>query len=382
MKVCIVTAFPADTARPRGGVEAVSVTLVRALAARPALDVHVVTAERGATAASTEPWGRATVHRLPWRGRWTLTSALGAARRDVSSVVARVAPDVVHAHDTFGVMVRGLPLPRVLTIHGFIHGDTKVAAQRFAGPRSALWRVVEERTWADFPHIISISPYVSERLAGVARGVIHEIDNPIGADFFDVERHDDAPVVFSAAVISRRKNALALIDAVATLKTGGIPVQLRLAGPIVEESYGRLVAARIAALGLEGDVACLGPISSGAVQAELARARVFALVSREENSPLGIEEAMAAGVPVVASNRCGMPYMVRDGETGFLVDPENPVEIAARLREILTDTARRQAMSRRSREVATDRFHPEAVAGRTVEVYLRATAGSHAAAAV
>ena len=76
--------------------------------------------------------------------------------------------DVIHAHDTFGLMVHGLDLPRVLTIHGFIHEDTRVSGSRFARPRSIIWRYFETRTWAAFPHIISISPYVRERLTGRA----------------------------------------------------------------------------------------------------------------------------------------------------------------------------------------------------------------------
>lgn len=375
MKVCIVTAFPADPARPHGGVEAVSVTLVAALAARPGLRVDVITADRRLSGPSVGQWNGVTVHRLPWRGRWTLTSALGAAGREVRAVLSALGPDVVHAHDTFGLMTRGLPCPRVLTIHGFIHGDTKVAARRLAGPRAALWRRVEHRTWADFPHIIAISPYVRERLTGIAGGVIHDIDNPVGLDFFDIPRRDAAPVVFSAAVVSRRKNTLALVEAAALLRRAGVMFEMRLAGPIVEPEYGRRVAERITALGLDEHVFNLGPISSASVQEELSRARLFALVSREENSPLGIEEAMAAGVPVVTSNRCGMPYMVRDGETGFLVNPEDPVDIARRLTVVLNDADRRATMSQRARAVARDRFHPDRVAERTVAVYDRAAGG-------
>ena len=87
---------------------------------------------------------------------------------------------------------------------------------------------------------------------------------------------------------------------------------------------------------------------------------------------MGIEEAMAAGVPVVTSNRCGMPYMVRDGESGYLIDPHNPADIADRLHLLLQRPSLRLRMSECSRAIARDRFHPESVARRTREVYLRA----------
>jgi glycosyltransferase involved in cell wall biosynthesis len=104
----------------------------------------------------------------------------------------------------------------------------------------------------------------------------------------------------------------------------------------------------------------------------MSRAAVFTLVSLEENSPMAIEEAMAAGVPVVTSNRCGMPYMVRNGESGFLVDPNNPDDIARRLGKLLKDDELRRSMGAKGREIALDRFHPSKVAARTREVYLRA----------
>lgn len=371
MRIAIVTAFPEQEDTPRGGVEAVSVTLVQSLAALPGLDVQVVTVRADATA-GTRHWNGATIHTLPRLGKRMLTGAMGADRRQVQEQLRALKPDVVHAHDTFGLMVRGLPLPRVLTIHGFIHGDTLVAGAPFARIRSAAWRLIESRTWADYPHIISISPYVRERLTGIATGAIHDIDNPIGASFFNLPRREAGLVVFSAAVVSRRKNTLGLVEALARVRKAGVDASLRLAGAVAEPAYDQIVQARIGELDLEPYVVRLGGISAAQVADELSRASVFALVSREENSPLGIEEAMAAGVPVVTSNRCGMPYMVRDGVTGYLVDPEDSGDIAARLIDLLRHQDRRTAMGDRARAVAADRFHPGLVAERTRAVYARA----------
>jgi glycosyltransferase involved in cell wall biosynthesis len=135
------------------------------------------------------------------------------------------------------------------------------------------------------------------------------------------------------------------------------------------------VQSRIDANGLREKVTLLGSIGVEQVQAELAQTSVFALVSLEENAPLGIEEAMAVGVPVVASNRCGMPYMVRHGETGFLVNPFAPNDIAQRIRQLLSDQNLRRAMGERSRQVAFDDYHPELVAKRTMKVYSEAIQG-------
>ena len=380
MRVAIVTQYPQDPTRPRGGVEAVSVTLVRALAACDDLEIHVVTTDPECDRPRRTELEGVTLHRLPRRGRFTLVDAVRDGRQAVTRHLLQLAPDVVHAHDTYGLMVRGLPIPRVLTIHGFIHGDTLVAGGRLAWMRSQLWRWIETSGWADQPHIVSISPYVRERLGGIARGVIHDIENPIADSFFEVERREAPGTVFSAALIEPRKNTLALVEAVARLRDSGVPVELCLAGSVAHPAYGRAVERLVATRGLEGTVNFKGGLPRSGVMQELARASVFALTSLEENAPLGVAEALAVGVPVVTSNRCGMPYMVRHGETGFLVDPLAPDDIARRLERILTDEALRRAMSRRARQDARERFHPAMVARRTRDLYHEMVGGVRAVA--
>jgi glycosyltransferase involved in cell wall biosynthesis len=373
MKVAIVTHFPQDPDAPHGGVEAVCVNLARWLGTYDDLDIHVVTMDRTVDTVSISYRGRVAIHRLPGIKGHVLTTAIGKGRQKISRYLIALAPDVVHAHDTYGLMVKGLSIPRVFTVHGFIYGDTLVSGGRMAWLRSKIWRSVETSGWADQPHIISISPYVRERLTGIATGVIHDIDNPISERFFEISRNERKGVIFSAALISPRKNTLTLIDAFAKLISGGIEAELRLAGSVVEPHYGRLVEERISTHRLQNRVIMLGRISTDQVMKELSVSSIFALVSLEENSPMGIEEAMAARVPVVTSNRCGMPYMVRHGETGFLVEPNDPEDISRRMKQLLEDDALRARMGDKARFIAQDRFHPAEVAARTREVYYEST---------
>ena len=372
IKVAIVTQFPKDASAPHGGVEAVSVNLVRALASCDDLDLHVVTVDSACSAITHETWTGVPVHRLPKLRRSELVNAIGAGRRQVATYLSELSPDLVHAHDTYGLMVKGLPMPRVFTIHGFIYGDTLVSGKNLPWLRSRIWHWFETSCWADQPHIISISPYVRERLTGTARGIIHDIDNPISETFFDIARIEKKGVIFSAAVISPRKNTLILVEAFSRICAEGINAELRLAGKVVDEGYGASLINLIRNRGLENKVTLLGGISGDQVRRELSAASVFALVSLEENSPMGIEEAMAARVPVVASNRCGMPYMVRHGETGFLVNPGDPDDIAKWLRHVLADDEGRHNMGEKSRAIAFERFHPDVVARKTREVYYEA----------
>jgi glycosyltransferase involved in cell wall biosynthesis len=370
--VALVTQFPENPSTPLGGVEAVSVNLTQALARYPDLDIHVVTINAQVKTEMHSTWAGATIHRLPYVGRSTLTNAVGAGRRQLHRYLESLNPDIIHAHDTYGLMVKGLRLPRVFTVHGFIYGDTLVSGQRFAWLRSRLWRYIETGGWADQPHIISISPYVRERLTGLTMATVHDIDNPIAESFFHNTRDEKRNVIFSAAVISPRKNTLMLVEALAKLRAAGCDAELRLAGTVTNEAYGQSLRAKVAEYKLGDRVHLLGSIPSERIVEELCSASVFALVSLEENSPMGIAEAMATGVPVVTSNRCGMPYMVQHGQTGFLVNPLDSGDIARRLGVLLKDDSLRTHMGQKAQRVAEERFYPAVVACRTKEVYLDA----------
>lgn len=372
MKAAIVTAFPRDPSRPQGGVEAVSVNLVRALARQSNLEVHVITTDRECARVSESTWSGAHIHRLPQSNTRLLRYAVGEGRKQIQDFLRQLRPDVVHAHDTYGLMVRGLALPRVFTVHGFIHEDTRYDSGRLARLRAWMWRRAETRAWADQPHIISINPCVRAKLEGIARGEIHDIENPIGEQFFSIPRQEEAGTIFCAAVIRRLKNTLGLVKAFDIVQQRAPLARLCLAGAEGEDDYAAELRQFIANRGLANKVSMPGAISADQVRGELGRASVFALVSLQENAPMGIAEALAAGVPVVTSNRCGMPHMVRDGETGFLVDPLRPEDIAAKLERLVQDSALRARMGANARQFASERFHPDRVAEKTLAVYQQA----------
>jgi glycosyltransferase involved in cell wall biosynthesis len=88
----------------------------------------------------------------------------------------------------------------------------------------------------------------------------------------------------------------------------------------------------------------------------LAALDLFALTSRSEGLPLVLPEAMATGLPVVATRVGGVPQVVDDGETGFLVDPGDEPALVARLEDFAADPTRARAFGARARGVALARF--------------------------
>ncbi|MBU0718585.1 MAG: glycosyltransferase family 4 protein, partial [Planctomycetes bacterium] len=235
--------------------------------------------------------------------------------------------------------------------------------------RAPLWKRVERWGLARQKHIISITPYVRNLVEPLTDAHIYDIDNPIDPACFRIRRKEIPGRVFFAGWITPRKNPLGLIHAFAKVRNEGVDATLHLAGEESDPPYAESVRKAIDKYGLGDHVHMLGRVRTEDIRRELAAASVFVLPSRQENAPMAISESMAAGVPVIASNLCGMPFMVREGETGYLIDPDDHDMIAERIIRLLSDTGLRQQMGRQAAEDATRRFHPTSVASKTRAVY-------------
>jgi glycosyltransferase involved in cell wall biosynthesis len=370
MKVAFLTDFPEDPSRPSGGVQSVSVNLINALVENSDLNIEVLTFTSGKDHTTIEEYKNTRIHRLFNKKMRKLVFALGPGKKIIEEYMKEISPDVIHSNDWYGILVRKIDIPKVFTVHGFIHKDTALSGKNMPFIRSLFWRTAEISAWRGQDKIISISPYVTKKLRSFVPGErIIEIDNPVNPGFFNIPENTKDGVIFCSAGIFPRKNILGLFKALRILLSEGIKAELRIAGSIKDEAYKRLLDDYIAEKEIYENVCFLGQLKSEEIKRELSQAAVYALVSFEENSPMGIEEAMAAGVPVVASDRCGMPYMVEQGKSGYLIDPGSSEDIAASIKEIIQDNAKREKMRRRSIQIAGDRFAPESIAARTRFVY-------------
>ena len=89
-------------------------------------------------------------------------------------------------------------------------------------------------------------------------------------------------------------------------------------------------------LGLDGRVRFHGRIAEEELRSLLGRASVFAIASIAELQSIATMEAMASGLPIVAANAVALPHLVHDGENGYLFEPGDVDELAARLTDVLT----------------------------------------------
>ena len=131
-----------------------------------------------------------------------------------------------------------------------------------------------------------------------------------------------------------------LLDAFSQLAAQRPGLVLELVGEGPEREP---IVRRARELGVAERVRLLGPLPWEEVRARLGRAGVFALPSirlpsgRMEGIPVALMEAMASGVPVVSTRLSGVPELVRDGETGLLVEPGDPAGLARAMATLLDD---------------------------------------------
>lgn len=375
MRVAILGAYALRDNRISGGPEAVVVQLAHGLRDLPGLEIHIFTTSSSVAADSVQEREGIVVHTLRLRRvpRWTL---LRANARALAQAVRAIAPAIVHAHSggTWGDAALSSGAPAVITVHGVIQQEAQVFRRYGLTWRQELsWRYeewYERRSLARAADIIAISPYVAEFYRGMTAARMHLVENPVADAYFDLPAAAEPGVILCAGRIIRRKNVLGLLHAFAELHRVMPEVRLRLAGDEHSEAaYAAQCRQFVADQGLHQAVSFLGWLDEPAMQAEYSRCTCLALPSWQETAPVAIEQAMAAGRVVVASDVGGVRHLLAGGQAGLLVQPGDEAGLAAALRQALVDAPLRQRLGQAARREAETRFRAAVVAQQTVAVY-------------
>ncbi len=169
-----------------------------------------------------------------------------------------------------------------------------------------------------------------------------------------------------------------LIEAIRLLRAEGRDVQCRIVGDGEEREN---LAQQIAAAALEGSVRLIGSLPQSEVVREMRSAALLAcpcVVGSDGNRdglPTVLLEAMALGLPCVATDVTGIPELVRDGETGFLVPDGDPEALSDAIVRALDDADLRQRLSRQARALIEREFDVTRNAAALREVFAAAMTG-------
>ena len=374
MKVVLVSRFPSDIDQPRGGVETATVGLAKALFSLGITDLHIVTIEKHIAETSIENHEGLTVHRLP-RSRWPmiLDAIVGPSVRILNRYLRQLEPTVVHYHETWGFSAPKCGFPAVFTVHGFDSLNLPTEKAPFWRTRSKLWDWSESIGLRKQKYIISIAPYVHHAISTKTNAKISDIWNSLNPLAYSVRRKEKRGSLLFLGWLNPRKNPLVIVKAAAKLIKKHPDLKVRLCGEASVPHYFKELQDAISDFGLTKCVEMPGRLNQSAVRKELSTAALLVLPSFQENAPMVIAEAMAAGIPIVASNLCGIPDMVEDGKSGLLLnDPTDADELVNTLDQLLSNDELRHCQGESAKYRAEQLFHPTSVASQTIEVYKQA----------
>jgi glycosyltransferase involved in cell wall biosynthesis len=283
-----------------------------------------------------------------------------------AKVVVRVskqrAPDVIHVHGDFvdavvvGSLGRVLGVPVVLTVHSSLNSRTR-------------YRIAAKAAFQNVDGFIAVSAQAGVDLQrlGVRPDRIAQISSGVDLDRF-VWHPDDRDVVRRSFGIPSTTTVVSFVGRLHRVK--GISTLLEAARSLPPDQFRVLIAgdgpetfdiAR-AAKGID-HVTLLGAMSRGEVARVLAASDVFVMPSidlpgQSEGTPTAVIEAMAAGLPIVASDSGGLPGIVRDGENGVVFRQGSATELRAGILAVASDPSTRRRIGLRNVEEAGRRSWP------------------------
>ncbi|MGH7972684.1 MAG: glycosyltransferase family 4 protein, partial [Limisphaerales bacterium] len=256
--------------------------------------------------------------------------------------------------------------PNIITIHGNMRIIASVSKAR---PFSYLWFAakLEGLTVPRSRGVVCITHHTQRAISGLARRS-WIVPNAVDGSFFDIENRPAAArqKVLCIGVVCALKNQSALMRALDPLAQKVDFELVFLGNGRAEDPYfaefRHLVAAR---------PWCIhgGFASREQLKKHLREASLLVLPSYEDNCPMVVLEAMAAGVPVVASAVGGVPELIENGETGLLCDCKDPLNLRSKVEGILSDPRAGRRMALLAKANALGKFHPRIIARRHVEIY-------------
>jgi glycosyltransferase involved in cell wall biosynthesis len=383
--VALVGEYPiSEESIQEGGIQSVTYALAHALARRPDVECHVIAAMSGATT----KYRRVGALQVHYVRRLNLPRLVSQRVHDVPALVRLIRsinPDVVHGEgqDRQALAALGAGFPTVITPHGVLFIESRMMRRHALDIAGALKQYLindmEREVFKRARDMIIISRYLPQIYGTMLQAHTHFIENPIGQEFFQLPRSPEAGRLLFVGTVVPRKRVHDIVAAVAQVlsrpegasansqwKSG---LQLRIAGPLMDAGSEALLRNTIESTGLQRRVILLGPVSQGQLLDEYARAQILVLASKEETAPQVIAQAMACGLPTVASAVGGIPDMVREGETGLMFPFSDTQALAKQLFRLLSDAQLREAMEIRIVGEGRERFHPDSVAAKTVAVY-------------
>jgi len=326
------------------------------------------------------------------RGRWNVEVASFLRRGPCFDSVAAIAPITVFPVTSFlrpaiatamWSFARWCRAKQVAVVHAaetpanifalpgaaLGHVPVRIGNRREINPDKSLTTIAIQRAaYACAHRVVANSDAAAQRLRaeGISAGKITVIRNGLSVERFQPARR--RPVLRRVVVVAnlrREKGHDVLVDAAPLVLRRFPDARFDIVGggpelnALLDRARERGVAHAFSFFGHRDDVA-----------ERLAASDIFVLPSRSEASPNAVLEAMAAGLPVIASGVGGIPELVEDNRTGFLVPAGNARVLAERLCQLMADGSRGARIGDAARRDVTSRFSFDRMVAAFEEMYL------------
>jgi len=357
----VVAAFPP---RSLAGTELATYNTAKHLA-KLGHEVHVVTALDQGLASETIEEGF-YLHRgwaLRRSNLFTLTFLIPAFLK-----IRQINPDVVHAQSASMGLI-ALLVKKLLRKPYVIYSRAELYD-------SWLFRApVAKQVLRNADRVIALTEDMKRSMAEFYTGDVCVIPNGVELERFSVLSKKEArdrlkiadkdKIVLFVGRLRPQKNVACLIEAMKTVTERDPKVKLLIVGEGPEGDGLRKMTSR---LGLDEHVDFVATVPPEGIPAYMAAADVFVLPSLFEGFPNVILEAMAAGLPIVATRVSGLWETVVDGMNGFLVDSGSPQQVAEKAIFVLENHGISEEMAKSNRTKAAE-FSWHAVASKLEQVY-------------
>jgi glycosyltransferase involved in cell wall biosynthesis len=289
--------------------------------------------------------------------------------RRLAAYLRRERVDVLHAH-MFGSSVWGTIIGRLARVPVVVaHEHTwsfegepvkRLLDRELIGRFSDAFIAVSQ---ADRQKMIEIERIAPERIRFIPNGISPKQPTP-GRDLRAELELGSGPLIGAVGTLRAQKSYDVLIRASAVLRTRhpGLKVLIAGGGPEKER-----LEALIAELGLTEVVRLLGRRLD--VPDILAALDVAVSSSSFEGSPLSVMEYMEAGLPIAATRVGGVPDLIEHGVGGLLVEPNEPLQLADAVSELLGDRERARALGARSQVRRRAEFDLDVMVGNLEALY-------------
>lgn len=303
---------------------------------------------------STMRWMMRFPHRTPAKRSRAAAAVLVAAHFAPALAKRRVR----YVHSQFAgfqteiamSLAKLLGVPYGCTWHAYgIYKDRNILVEKIAGARTVM-----TCTRYNEAHLRTLCPNAEDRIQLAYHGL--DLSRlPEASSISDLS----APVILAVGRFVAKKGFAHLLDAAAILKQEGRRFELRFIG----DGPGRAaLESQVNHLGIRNEVRFLGVRPNAEVFAEIDAARVVAVPSVVTNEgdmdglPNVVLEALGMSRPVVGSRMSAIPEVLVDGETGYLVEPGDSTDLAAKLRLVLDDPGLAARLGRHGRALIVRDF--------------------------